>query len=48
VQVSLGDVPAGTREFRTIFAVGMLLFVATFALNLCSDWLRRRMSGAPR
>jgi phosphate transport system permease protein len=48
VQVSLGDVPAGTREYRTIFAVGMLLFVATFALNLCSDWLRRRMSGVPR
>jgi phosphate transport system permease protein len=48
VQVSLGDVPAGTREFRTIFAVGMLLFVATFVLNLCSDWLRRRMSGASR
>ena len=48
VQVSLGDVPSGTREYRTIFAVGMLLFVATFALNLCSDWLRRRMAGASR
>jgi phosphate transport system permease protein len=48
VQVSLGDVPAGTSGYRTIFAVGMLLFVATFALNLCSDWLRRRMAGVPR
>jgi len=48
VQVSLGDVPAGTREYRTIFAVGMLLFVATLALNLCSDWLRRRVAGASR
>ena len=48
VQVSLGDVPTGTREYRTIFAVGMLLFAATLALNLCSDWLRRRMAGASR
>jgi phosphate transport system permease protein len=42
VQVSLGDTPAGTLEYRTIFAVGMLLFLMTFALNLVSNWLRRR------
>ena len=42
VQVSLGDTPAGTIEYRTIFAVGMLLFLMTFALNLASNWLRRR------
>jgi phosphate transport system permease protein len=42
VQVSLGDTPAGTLEYRTIFAVGMLLFLATFALNLVSHWLRER------
>ena len=42
VQVSLGDTPAGTLEYRTIFAVGMLLFVSTFALNLVSNWLRQR------
>jgi phosphate transport system permease protein len=42
VQVSLGDTPAGTLEYRTIFAVGMLLFVMTFVLNLASNWLRRR------
>ena len=42
VQVSLGDTPAGTLEYRTIFAVGMLLFVMTFALNIVSNWLRRR------
>ncbi|MGH9370836.1 MAG: phosphate ABC transporter permease subunit PstC [Vicinamibacterales bacterium] len=40
VQVSLGDTPAGTIEYRTIFAVGMLLFVSTFVLNLFSNWLR--------
>jgi phosphate transport system permease protein len=42
VQVSLGDTPAGTLEYRTIFAVGMLLFAMTFVLNLASDRLRRR------
>jgi len=42
VQVSLGDSPSGSLQFRTIFAVGMLLFVMTFALNLISNWLRRR------
>jgi phosphate transport system permease protein len=42
VQVSKGDTPAGTLEYRTIFAVGMLLFLGTFALNLASAWLRER------
>lgn len=42
VQVSLGDTPAGTLEYQTIFAVGMLLFVSTFVLNLMSNWLRER------
>jgi len=42
VQVSLGDTPAGTLEYRTIFAVGMLLFLFTFALNIVSNWLRNR------
>jgi phosphate transport system permease protein len=44
VQVSLGDTPQGTLEYRTIFAVGMLLFLMTFALNLLSSWLRARFS----
>jgi len=48
VQVSRGDVPTGTLEYRTIFAVGMLLFVGTFTLNVGSDWLRRRMPGGRR
>lgn len=42
VQVSLGDTPQGTLEYRTIFAVGMLLFLMTFTLNLASSWLRAR------
>jgi len=42
VQVSLGDTPTGTIEYKTIFAVGMMLFVSTLVLNLLSLWLRER------
>ena len=42
VQISLGDTPAGTLAYRTIFAVGMLLFIGTLFLNLVSNWLRGR------
>ena len=42
VQISLGDTPTGTLEYRTIFAVGMVLFVSTFALNLVGDYMRQR------
>jgi phosphate transport system permease protein len=42
VQVSLGDAPAGTLEYNTLFAVGMLLFANTFVLNLISNVLRER------
>jgi phosphate transport system permease protein len=39
VQVSLGDTPTGTLEFKTIFAVGMALFLMTLALNVLSHRL---------
>ena len=42
VQVSLGDTPTGTIEYKTIFAAGMSLFVVTFVLNIVSYWLRKR------
>jgi phosphate transport system permease protein len=43
VQVSLGDAPTGTLEYRTIFAVGLALFVMTLVLNIVSHRLRRRI-----
>ena len=42
VQVSMGDTPTGTIEYKTIFAVGMTLFLCTLVLNLMSQWLRNR------
>ena len=43
VQVSLGDTPTGTLEYHTIFAVGMTLFLFTFALNFVSFRLRQKI-----
>ena len=37
VQVSLGDTPHGTIEFRTILAVAMAIFVITLTMNLLAQ-----------
>jgi phosphate transport system permease protein len=42
VQVSMGDVPQDSLEYRTIFAAGLTLFVFTFILNNISFWIRKR------
>ena len=42
VQVSLGDTPTGTIEYKTIFAVGTLLFVITLAMNLLAHRIMQR------
>jgi phosphate transport system permease protein len=42
VQVSLGDTPAGTVEYQTIFAVGTLLFLITLVMNLLAHRILRR------
>jgi phosphate transport system permease protein len=39
VQVSQGDTPAGTLEYRTIFAVGLTLFISTMLMNLLAQWV---------
>lgn len=42
VQVSLGDTPYGTIEFKTIFAVAMVLFMITLVMNLLSQWIKEK------
>ncbi|MEL6160487.1 MAG: phosphate ABC transporter permease subunit PstC [Cyanobacteria bacterium J06554_11] len=42
VQITKGDAPYGTIEYKTLFAVGMTLFIMTFALNIFSFWFVRR------
>ncbi|NEP15675.1 MAG: phosphate ABC transporter permease subunit PstC [Leptolyngbya sp. SIO4C1] len=42
VQVTAGDAPHGTIEYKTLFAVGMTLFLMTLVLNIFSFWFVRR------
>lgn len=42
VQVSMGDVPQDSLEYRTIFAAGITLFVFTFLLNNISFWIQKK------
>lgn len=42
VQISLGDTPHGTLEYKTIFVCGMTLFVMTFLLNILSFYLKKK------
>lgn len=42
VQVSMGDTPTGTIEFKTIFAVGLSLFTITLGMNLLSQYFVRK------
>ena len=37
-----GDVPTGSIEYKTIFAVGLTLFAITYAINLLSIRLVRK------
>ena len=42
VQISLGDTPTESIQFKALFAVGATLFAITFTLNLISAWLVAR------
>ena len=37
-----GDIPTGSVEYKTIFAVGLMLFVMTLVMNLFAIRLVRR------
>ena len=43
VEISQGDIPAGSIEHRTIFAVGLTLFAVTFLLNVLAQRVLSRM-----
>ena len=43
VGVSLGDVPHGTIEYKTIFAAGITLFLMTLLLNILGFWFRKKI-----
>ena len=42
MEVAMGDTARGTIEYRSIFAIGSLLFVFTLGLNLIAQALLGR------
>jgi phosphate transport system permease protein len=42
VQISLGDTPAGSIEYYTIYAVGLMLFLITFVFNMIATTIIKR------
>ena len=49
ISISKGDTPTGTLEYRTIFAVGSMLFLMTLVMNLVSHRMARKLRyGAAR
>ncbi|HSK51899.1 MAG TPA: phosphate ABC transporter permease subunit PstC [Clostridia bacterium] len=41
-QIAIGETAQGTIQFKSLFAVGAMLFVLTLVLNLISGWVVRR------
>ena len=46
VQIMMGDAPADTLEYQSVFAVAALLFVITLGMNLISNRVMRRFREA--
>lgn len=42
VAISKGDTPYGTTPYYTLFAVGLLLFLMTFGMNVIANRIQRR------
>lgn len=41
-QISGGDSPRGSVNYKTLYAVGAVLFLMTLSLNIVSHWIARR------
>lgn len=42
VGISLGDTPAGTIEYKSLYGVGFTLFVITLGMNVLAQWVMKR------
>lgn len=42
VSVSLGDTPAGTIEYKSLYGVGFTLFLITLGMNVLAQWVMKR------
>ncbi|GAB6880537.1 phosphate ABC transporter permease subunit PstC [Halorubrum gandharaense] len=48
VQIGISDVSVGSIGYQSLFAVGLLLFLMTLAMNLLSLWIKSRYQEAYR
>ncbi len=46
VRISGGDLSYDSMDYNSIFAIGLLLFVITFILNVISRWIVGRFREA--
>ncbi len=46
IAIEVGEVAAGTTHYHALFAIGLLLFLLTFAINIIADWLMHRYAEA--
>ena len=46
VQVALGDLPHGSLEYQSVFAVGLALFIISLFFNSVALWLKMRIREA--
>lgn len=42
VGISLGDTPAGTIEYKSLYGVGFSLFLITLGMNILAQWVMKR------
>jgi phosphate transport system permease protein len=48
IAIELGEVPQGTAHYHALFAVGLALFLLSFAVNVAADWILHRFQGERR
>lgn len=42
IAIEMGEVPFGTKHFHALFAVGLILFLISMAINVIADYMIRR------
>ena len=42
IALEMGEVPQGSAHFHALFAVGSVLFIITFLINLIADMVKKR------
>jgi phosphate transport system permease protein len=42
IALEMGEVPQGSEHFHALFAVGAVLFITTFIINLIADSVKKK------